>query len=93
MPSFSKTPAKMTDPAVGASVWASGSQVWSGNSGTFTANAKANDKNTQRAVVVASDCEVAISTRSKVTAPPVAEECKKTRLTMPTSMIAEPSIV
>ena len=28
----------MTDPAVGASVWASGSQVWTGHIGIFTAN-------------------------------------------------------
>ena len=41
MPSFSITPARITEPAVGASVWASGSQVCSGNSGTFTANAMA----------------------------------------------------
>ena len=26
----------MTEPTVGASVWASGSQVWNGNIGTFT---------------------------------------------------------
>ena len=38
------TPARMTEPAVGASVWASGSQVCSGNSGTFTANAIANER-------------------------------------------------
>ena len=27
----------MTEPAVGASTWASGSQVWTGHIGTFTA--------------------------------------------------------
>ena len=47
------TPARITEPAVGASVWASGSQVCSGNSGTFTANAMAKARNSQRAVVVA----------------------------------------
>ena len=41
MPSFSMTPARITEPAVGASVWASGSQVCSGNSGTLTAKAMA----------------------------------------------------
>jgi len=30
----------MTDPAVGASTWASGSQVWKGNIGTLIAKAK-----------------------------------------------------
>jgi hypothetical protein len=40
----------MTEPAVGAWVWASGSQVCSGNSGTFTAKAMAKAKNSQRPV-------------------------------------------
>ncbi len=30
MPNFSSTPASSTEPAVGASTWASGSHVWSG---------------------------------------------------------------
>src|SRR5437879_13672806 len=37
VPIFSKTPARMTDPAVGASTCASGSQVWNGNIGTLIA--------------------------------------------------------
>src|SRR5271157_3836263 len=37
VPIFSKTLARITDPAVGASTCASGSQVWNGNMGTFTA--------------------------------------------------------
>src|SRR5215471_522624 len=37
VPIFSRTLARITDPAVGASVCASGSQVWNGNIGTFTA--------------------------------------------------------
>src|SRR6266849_9456773 len=40
VPIFSNTPARMTEPAVGASVWASGSQVWNGNMGTLMAKAK-----------------------------------------------------
>ena len=31
-------PASTTEPAVGASTWASGSQVWNGHIGTLTAN-------------------------------------------------------
>ena len=31
------TPASRTEPAVGASVWASGSHVWNGNIGTLMA--------------------------------------------------------
>ena len=49
MPSFSSTPARITDPAVGASVWASGSHVCIGNSGTLTASATANARKIQRA--------------------------------------------
>jgi hypothetical protein len=45
VPSFSITPARITEPAVGASVCASGSQVWNGNIGTLMANAKKNPQN------------------------------------------------
>ncbi len=37
VPIFSRTPARMTEIAVGASTWASGSQVWNGKSGTLMA--------------------------------------------------------
>src|SRR5690242_21256372 len=37
VPIFRRTLARTTEPAVGASVCASGSQVWNGNIGTFTA--------------------------------------------------------
>src|SRR5207302_7355274 len=40
VPIFKRTPARITEPAVGASVCASGSQVWNGNIGTLIANAK-----------------------------------------------------
>jgi hypothetical protein len=51
VPIFSITPARMTEPAVGASTCASGSQVWNGNSGTLIANASANArKNRARSV-------------------------------------------
>ena len=35
---FNKTPANITEPAVGASTWASGSQVWNGHIGILTIN-------------------------------------------------------
>ncbi len=60
------TPASTTEPAVGAWVWASGSQVCTGNNGTFTANAMANAKNNHRPVDAAKSAPSAISTRSKV---------------------------
>ena len=53
MPSFSITPARITEPPVGAWVCASGSQVCSGNSGTLTANAMAKAKNSHRPVLAA----------------------------------------
>ena len=45
------TPARITDPAVGASVWASGSQVCSGKSGTLTAKAMAKAAKSHMAVL------------------------------------------
>ena len=39
------TPARITEPAVGASVCASGSHVWNGNIGTLIANARKNAMN------------------------------------------------
>jgi len=50
VPIFSSTPARITEPAVGASVWASGSQVCSGKSGTLTAKAAKNARNSSLAV-------------------------------------------
>ena len=46
MPIFSRIPASSTEPTVGASVWASGSQVWSGHTGTLTAKPRATAANT-----------------------------------------------
>src|SRR5690242_17934788 len=51
VPIFSSTLARITDPAVGASVCASGSQVWNGNIGTFTANPTKNAQNTHHPTV------------------------------------------
>src|SRR5215208_7824201 len=44
-PSFSMTAARITDPAVGAWTWASGSQVWNGNIGTLIAKARKKARN------------------------------------------------
>ena len=38
VPIFKRTPARITDPAVGASTCASGSHVWNGTMGTLIAN-------------------------------------------------------
>ncbi len=50
VPIFSRMPARITEPAVGASTWASGSQVCSGNSGTLIANARKKAPNSHQAV-------------------------------------------
>src|SRR5512143_215646 len=44
-PSFSMIAARITEPAVGAWTWASGSQVWNGNIGTLIAKARKNARN------------------------------------------------
>src|SRR3989304_5616628 len=47
VPIFRRTPARITLPAVGASVWASGSQVWKGNIGTLIAKLMKNESQTR----------------------------------------------
>src|ERR1700730_2333262 len=46
VPIFRSTAARMTEPAVGASVCASGSHVWNGNIGTLIAKPRKNARNT-----------------------------------------------
>src|SRR5262245_13940061 len=46
VPIFRRTAARITEPAVGASVCASGSQVWNGNIGTLIAKPRKNARNT-----------------------------------------------
>ena len=60
------TPARITEPAVGAWVWASGSHVCSGKIGTFTANAMAKAKNNHRPVDAAKSAFSAMTVRSNV---------------------------
>src|ERR1700747_1891966 len=47
VPSFSRIAARITEPAVGASTWASGSQVWTGHIGSFTAKEAKNAHHAQ----------------------------------------------
>src|SRR5271157_6569142 len=49
VPIFSRTLARITEPAVGASTCASGSQVWNGNIGTLMAKPRKNAKNSHNA--------------------------------------------
>src|SRR5437868_14811701 len=55
VPIFSRTLARITEPAVGASVCASGSQVWNGNIGTFTAKPTKKAQNTHHCMLPDSD--------------------------------------
>src|SRR3972149_10037806 len=50
-PILMRIAARITLPAVGASVCASGSQVWTGNIGTFTAKAEKNAQNSQNCIL------------------------------------------
>src|SRR5437763_14762050 len=49
VPILSRIPARITEPGVGASTCASGSQVWKGNIGTLIANARKKAPNSQKA--------------------------------------------
>src|SRR5215471_16307796 len=55
VPIFSRTLARITEPAVGASVCASGSQVWKGNIGTFTAKPTKKAQKTHHWMLLATD--------------------------------------
>ena len=66
MPIFSRTPARITEPAVGASTWASGSHVWNGNSGTLMANASAKARNIKSCAMPGGSTKRASVGRSKV---------------------------
>src|SRR5271170_7127707 len=70
VPIFSRTPARITEPAVGASVCASGSHVWNGNMGTLMANAKKNaQKRSTCDAVLNCDADASSVGTSKVFAP------------------------
>src|SRR5437879_12669989 len=50
VPIFSRTLARITEPAVGASTCASGSQVWNGHIGTFTAKPRKKAQKTHHCI-------------------------------------------
>src|SRR5580693_7476602 len=89
VPIFNKTPAKITEPAVGASVCASGNHVWNGNMGTLIANAKKKAQNSNTCVLVSNCGTVA----SKVGMSNVDVPALKYSAKIPNSMITEPTSV
>jgi len=93
VPIFRRTPARITEPPVGACVCASGNQVCNGNSGTLTANPIAMATNSHLPVLVANSAFSAIFTRSKVIDPPSPAFASTAVAITPTSMKAEPTIV
>src|SRR5207237_9022512 len=54
VPSFRRMAARITEPTVGASVWASGNHVWNGNMGTLMAKPMNRPANIHTCVLVAS---------------------------------------
>ena len=58
MPIFRSTEARITEPAVGASTWAAGSQVWNGNIGTLMAKARKKARKTSTWKVSEYSCHI-----------------------------------
>ncbi len=97
MPSFSRTPASRTEPAVGASTWASGSQVCNGTSGTLTAKPANNATKTQPCTARQKTGSFTVSALTRVTnsgiekvSVPVCRATVSTIPRMPTSVMSDP---
>src|SRR5947208_1537178 len=89
VPILRSTPASSTDPAVGASTWASGSQVWNGNIGTLIANARKNAPNSPNATDPSPPmCAVRCAYANEYT--PVRWPTRYTSARIATSMSSEP---
>ena len=86
-PIFSSTPASITETAVGASVWASGSHVWTGKTGNFTRKASVIAQNTRPSGTTAS--AMGFSASSTMLNVPASRPMTR----KPTSMNAEPASV
>ena len=85
------TPARITEPGVGACTCASGSQVWNGNSGTLMMNASVNARNIQYCVP-AGICSSYSLSRSKLYSP-VTDWCTHDRPMIATSISTLPAMV
>jgi hypothetical protein len=93
VPSFSITAARITEPCVGACVWASGSHVWNGNIGTLMPKPRNMPPKMRKAVVEARpDAAAGSSVIWNVCAPSgVSDRKYSARKAM--SMNAEPNAV
>jgi hypothetical protein len=92
VPIFSRIPASSTEPTVGASVWASGSQVCSGHTGTLTANPRATAANTIVPKVPPKRAAAPISWRARMSkVRPAASGLERSQMARnPSSMITDP---
>ena len=98
MPSFNSTAARITEPTVGASVWASGSQVWNGNIGTLMPNprnmpAKIHSWLVRAMAAVAPPDSARMSNVRATSSPPSVPSARKYMARKLTSMSAEPNSV
>ena len=90
-PTLMTTAARARDPAVGASVCASGSHVWKGTNGVFTAKATKKPRNSSLAVI-AGRARCWSSRKSNVLCPSCAAAAKY-RNRIETSRNADPAMV
>jgi hypothetical protein len=82
VPSFSRMAARITEPTVGASVWASGSQVWNGNIGTLMAKPMNRPAKISDAVAVGSWAAATVWRRAIMSnvCPPLKYRARKLRI-------------
>src|SRR5271157_1548131 len=90
VPIFSRTPARITEPAVGASTCASGSQVWNGNIGTLMAKPRKNAKNSHSAAGPAIFGAVVYNSVIEKVYTPVSVWWWKYKKMMPSSISTDP---
>src|SRR5271157_2760243 len=90
VPIFSRTPARITEPAVGASTCASGSQVWNGNIGTLMAKPRKNAKNSHTAAGPAIFGAVVYNSVIEKVYTPVSVWWWKYKKMMPSSISTDP---
>src|SRR5437868_12100631 len=82
VPNFRRMAARITEPTVGASVWASGSQVWNGNIGTLMAKPMNRPAKISDAVAVGSEAAAIVWRRAIMSNvwPPLKYRARKLRI-------------
>jgi hypothetical protein len=85
-------PARITEPPVGASTCASGSQVWTGNIGTLIAKVRAKAANSQTCWCTGKSSR-SMSSYAKLQTPPLSRWKVQAIQRMPTSISRLPAMV